>query len=215
MNATAVYPKSMRSTPAPTPHADSEALLARARGGDDQAQETLIAKHEARVYALARAIVKDRASAEDATQETFLRVITRLPEFKDNSNAFDAWVLAIARNVALDQLRRRKVRGETTDDFERLELLNAGELANPSPLERLSALEDTCAAAQALESLPGIWREILVLRFYHDLQPAEAAKVLGVSPENARIRLWRALNELRTRLGGTPEAANDPKDAKR
>lgn len=205
MNATAVYPELMCLTPVPAPNTSGDDVLARARSGDDQALETLIANHEARVYALARAIVKDRVTAEDATQETFLRVVTQLVDFKDNAGAFDAWVLAIARNVALDQLRRRKVRDETADDFEKLDPVRAGELADLSPLERLTTLEDVHAVTQALETLPGIWREILVLRFYHDLQPTEAAKVLGVSPENARIRLWRALNELRVRLGVMPQ----------
>lgn len=173
--------------------------LARVRAGHDEALTELIERHQPRVIALARAILKDPVLAEDATQETFLRVVQRLPGFEHSEAELTHWILTIARNAALDLWRKRRVRG-TVEDFDRVEPLREGEDLNESPLDVLAAKEDAQAVAAAIETLPGPWREILVLRFFHHLEPAEAARVLGVSPENARIRLWRALRELRNRL---------------
>jgi len=185
---------------APSAAAGLEDLLARARHGDDAALEALIARHEARVYALARAILKDPSAAEDATQETFLRVVRQVAQFRDGTAGFEGWVLTIARNAALDLWRKRRTRDEAAFEDERWDRIPEGERPEASPLDALVAREDAVWIAKAVDALPGPWREVLVLRFHHDLEPSEIAKVIGVSPENARIRLWRALRELRRQL---------------
>ena len=184
------------------PDSEADALLARARRGEDAALEVLIARHEARVYALARAILKDPEAAEDAAQETFLRVVRQLAAFNDSAAALENWVLTIARNAALDLWRKRRARGEAAFEDPVWDRVPEGEQPCASPLDALVAREDAEWIAKAVEALPGPWREVLVLRFYHNLEPAEIAKVIGVTPENARIRLWRALRELRKQLSG-------------
>jgi RNA polymerase sigma-70 factor (ECF subfamily) len=182
--------------------ASDTGLLARAAAGENAALETLIGRHEARVYGLARAILKNAAWAEDATQETFLRVVQQLPRFSPRQD-FDTWILCVARNVALSLWRKRQVRGET--GFDNTEALDEPTANDPdtSPLERAIAQESFGRIRLAIDALPGPLREVLVLRFFHELEPAEIARVLDVKPGTARIRLFRALEELRRRLNET------------
>lgn len=176
-------------------------LLAKACAGDESAIETLIGQQEGRVYALARSILRTPEWAEDATQEALLRVVQNLSSTRHASTDFNAWVLSITRNVALDLWRKRRVRGEASFEETAIQAApSAGEALHESPLDALIAREDAGWMAAAIETLPGPWREALVLRFYHGLEPAQIAKVVGVSPENVRIRLWRALRELRRQL---------------
>ncbi len=176
-------------------------LLAKASTGDQHALEVLIGEQEARIYALARSILKAPEWAEDATQEALLRVVQNLNRTWLHGADFDAWVLTIARNVALDFWRRRRVRGAADfDESAPQEASSAQEGLHESPLDALVAREDAVWLGAAIDALPGPYREVLVLRFYHGLEPAEIAKVVNVSPENARIRLWRALRELRSQL---------------
>ena len=174
-------------------------VLAAARQGDDAALEQLIEKFEPRIYALARAIVGQPAWAEDATQDTLLQVLQKLPTYSSDAGAFETWVLCIARNTSLTLLRKRRVRGEldleqsTADAREQTD-------SEPSPSDLVIALEDAQRATAALDRLPSALREIVVLRYFADMEPAEIARVVGDSAGNVRVRLFRAIRELRTLL---------------
>jgi RNA polymerase sigma-70 factor (ECF subfamily) len=176
------------------------ALLANAQRGDDASLEALIRRYEPRVYALARAIVKQPAWAEDVTQDTLLRMVQKLPEYDAPPERFDTWLLCIARNAAISVMRKRQVRG----DFDGLQPGrhpdNAFDNRLPSPSDVAIALEDSARLAKALDRLPVAAREIVILRFYHDLAPVDIGRVVGDSAANVRVRLFRAIAELRTWL---------------
>ena len=207
-DATGALPYVMMLTSLPlgakTPRDYSDGtILARAAAGDDEALSTLIRQQEPRVYALARAILKQPDWAEDATQETFLRVVQQMPRVEASREEFDTWVLCITRNVALSLWRKRQVRGETGfENTAKLDEPVAGD-AETSPLERAIAQEDLRRITGAIDTLPGPLREVLVLRFFHALDLSEIARVVGISAGNARVRLWRALDEVRQQLTET------------
>lgn len=157
--------------------------------------DLFIKNHRPRVYALAKAILKQHEWAEDATQETLLRVVQHIESGMEKDDA-SAWVLCITRNVSISMWRKLQRRGEV--EFDSVEIFDrAPRDDDATPLDLAIDREDARRVAAAMEHLPGPLREVLILRFYHGLEPREMAKVLDVSDENARVRLWRAIRELR------------------
>jgi len=196
MTSVPAYLTTMTTTPPPS--AES-ALLTRAVTGEDAALEELIRRYETDVYALCRAILKRPERAEDATQETFLRMIKALPRFDPSGKGIQAWLLKVARNVSISHWRKQRLRGET--DFNAAEAYDdpaAVHVSARSPLDTLVANEMLGRVYNALNTLPGPLREVLILRFFHQLKTAEIAEVVGITPGNARIRLTRAVQEMRS-----------------
>ncbi|MCK6470751.1 MAG: RNA polymerase sigma factor [Planctomycetes bacterium] len=184
------------------PASDEGQLLRRAAAGDDRALESLIRQYEARVAALCRSILKRPDWTEDAVQESFLRMVQGLSRFDADQEGFVAWLNRIARNAAIDLLRRQNVREAKRFDAAAIDETQA---ANDSPVDRAIRREDLALLHEVLDALPGPQREVLVLRFLHNLEPQEIAAVLGISPGNARVRLNRALNAVRAALNATNE----------
>ena len=138
------------------------------------------------VYAYVVTIVVDRAAAEDVTAQAFERAYRKQRSYNPRRGSQRAWVFGIARNAALDELRRRK-RSAT------LVAEPPDELIVP---EAEAAVRRATVRA-ALERLEPRDREIIALKFHGALSNAELARVLGVSESNAGTRLHRAITKLR------------------
>jgi len=141
------------------------------------------------LHAYVLSIVRNRAVAEDVTATAFERAYRRRALFRIRRGTPRAWLFGIARNAALDELRRggrsAQLFAEPAD----------GELPDAQDAAELSVRRTTVAAA--LESLEGSDRELIALRFFAGLSHGEIARVLGTSESNAGTRLHRALNKLR------------------
>jgi RNA polymerase sigma-70 factor (ECF subfamily) len=174
---------------------------ARLRRGDTAGLAGLMGRHQDRLFRYLLRLVGDEAVAEDAFQQTWLQVAERIGRF-DASRPFAPWLFAVARNLALDHLRRR--RSESLDE--------AGEPVAPDgietdPLARAVARERAGRVAVALQALAPLDREVLCLRFEEDLALPELAQTLGVPVPTAKARLYRALARLRERMLATAPAA--------
>jgi RNA polymerase sigma-70 factor (ECF subfamily) len=178
----------------------------RARSGDYAAFEALVTKYESRVFALAMRLTRRREDAEDAVQETFLSVLEHLGEFREEA-PFAGWLLRIATNHALKALRKR--RGLPTVALEE----SWGDLPLPeviAPWEREPSAADPEVRKlldAALDELDEKYRSVFVLRDVEGLSTAEAARLLGITENNAKVRLLRARLQLRERL---TKALGDP-----
>ena len=147
-------------------------------------------------------MVGQPATAEDLFQQTWIRVIERIGSY-DPNHRFDAWLFAVARNFAIDYLRRKPgfsldvhdEDGETGAD--RLPAVGADPLAQVLEFERGSIL------AFAMEELPAIHCEVLTLRFEEGMKLEEIALVAGISLATVKSRIRRALEGLRTRVEET------------
>jgi RNA polymerase sigma-70 factor, ECF subfamily len=142
------------------------------------------------VYAYVAALLRDRAASEDVTAQAFERAFRRRRTFDARRGTQRAWLFAIARNAALDELRRRRRTAVLT--------------AEPADLEAADdGADDAEAAARratvraALAGLEARDRELIALRFHAGLSTAEIAAVLRISPSNATTRVHRALTRLR------------------
>jgi RNA polymerase sigma factor (sigma-70 family) len=144
------------------------------------------------VHAYAFSLLGDRASAEDVTATAFERLYRSRTRVDRRRGTPRGLLFTIARNAALDELRRRRRRGLQLAS-EPSELDDAGvELENSERRETVRA---------ALATLAPREREIVLLKFHGQLPNAELAQALGISESNAGTRLHRALTRLRERCG--------------
>jgi RNA polymerase sigma-70 factor, ECF subfamily len=136
------------------------------------------------VFAYVATLLHDRGAAEDVTALAFERAFRKRKSFDPARGSQRAWLFGIARNAALDELRRLK----------RTAPLDAEPVAPEDDLDR--ALR-RAVVRTALAELPARDRELIALKFHAGLDNSELAEVLGVSVSNAGTRLHRALTKLR------------------
>ena len=157
--------------------------------------EQLYRSSAADVYAYVASLLRDRTAAEDVTALAFERAFRRRALFDVRRGTPRSWLFAIARNAALDELRKRRRTGA---------LLH--EIADPSTeLEDLDSelSERRLLVREGLASLEPRDREVILLKFVGRLSNAELARVLRCSESNAGTRLHRAIERLREVCGVT------------
>lgn len=176
-----------------------EGLVQRCRQGDLCAFTALFERFQDRLYDLAWAILRDEAEAEDAVQDTFLRVFERIDRYRGTSS-FETWLVAVAVNVCRDRLRRRKVRQVLSLDW-----------MGPGWLVRvLGRGEDPADAIQQQEHRRSLWDTVdrlderhrlpLILRYHYGLSCGEVAEALGLSTGTIYVRLSEGRRILRQML---------------
>ena len=158
---------------------------------DARAFDALFNECASDVHAYAISLLGDRSAAEDVTGLAFERLFRSRMRLDADRGTPRAWLFSIARNAALDELRRRRRRPQLVLD-EGL----AGEPAAGDPLERLAR---RASVRDALAALPIRERELVLLKFHGQLTNSELARALGISESNAGTRLHRALARLRER----------------
>ncbi len=175
----------------------SEAVLTATAAAPGEARldfERLYRSSRDDVYAYAAGLLRDRAAAEDVTAAAFERAYRKRARFNPRKGPPRAWLFGIARNAALDELRRRgrqaKLGSEPID-----EAAAAG--ADHSERQELRLL-----VRVALAQLAPRERELIALKFFAGLGNGEIARVLGTSESNAGTKLHRAVNKLREACDG-------------
>ncbi len=176
-----------------------EADVARLRRGDPEALEALLQCYQNRLFRYLLRLVREPAAAEDLFQQTWLRVAEQARRY-DPRRPFDAWLFTVARNLAIDYLRR--YRPESLDEplasGESREELIPG--AGPTALDRVIFDERAAQIEEAMSRLPAIYREVLTLRFEEEMKLEEIAGVLDAPLSTVKTRLRRALEGLRRKL---------------
>ena len=142
------------------------------------------------VYAYVMTLLRDRAAAEDVTAIAFERAYRRRRTFDRRRGEERAWLFGIARNAALDELRRRSRLATLSVDPEDLSESAAAGDDDDVVLRRT-------AVRTALEAMSARDRELIALKFHAGLTNAELAKLLGVSESNAGTMLHRTVQKLR------------------
>jgi RNA polymerase sigma-70 factor (ECF subfamily) len=169
---------------------DEQEWLSQARTGDRQAFAMLAERYWSRVYHWLCGLTRETHSAEDLTQEAFLRAWAALPLLEDTSN-FRAWLFRIARNCFLDTRRR----GRTTQPLP--ETLAA---RDPGPLSALLSQEGQDQLREACARLPTLYRAPFLLWTAENWTYTEIAEVCGVTEETARWRVCKARQLLLKKL---------------
>ena len=185
------------------PDADVVAL---AKEGRESAFRELVRRYERPVFSLVYRLVRDRDTAEDLAQETFVKVLNNIeryrPEFK-----FSSWLFKIANNVAIDHLRKRSVdtvsldgsRWATSTEEMQATSVRAADTSQ-SPLEELESRELGGAIERAIGSLRPEYRACILLRHVEDRSYEEIAATLDLPLGTVKTYIHRARHELRKAL---------------
>jgi RNA polymerase sigma-70 factor (ECF subfamily) len=186
-----------------------EALVTQHLCGDDQAFAALVARYTAPIFNLAFRLTDDRAEAENATQETFLRAYSALPRSRTDL-AFKPWLFQIAVNLCRD-LARKKRPAAFADLAQEDESSpeEAIEDETPLPLEQVEERELEKALTRAVADLPEIYRAVVTLRYTEELSYEEIAAVLKLPVNTVRTHLFRAKAMLRKALCDWEEIRNE------
>ena len=168
--------------------------IARAKEGDRDAVRLLYMRYSDNVYGYVRSIVRDDQEAEDLTQHVFMKLVTVIVKYDDRGVPFSGWLLRLARNVALDHLRRR--RPTPTED-----VLGTDNHAAEGARDRARDLH------AALASLPDEQRSVMIMRHVVGMSPPEIAEQMGRSESSIHglhHRGRRALQQELRHLGSAP-----------
>ena len=173
-----------------------ESLVAQSLRGDAQAFAELVTRYTAPIFNLAFRLTGDRAEAENATQETFLRVYFALPRSRTDL-AFKPWLFQIAVNLCRDLARKKRPMAfaEMASDEE-----EAIEDESPLPLDQVEEHELERALARAVADLPEMYRAVVTLRYTEELAYEDIAAVLKLPVNTVRTHLFRAKSMLRKAL---------------
>ena len=182
--------------PTPTnPEFEAECIR-RILAGETHLFHELIRPCERSIYFLLLSLLGNETDAEDAAQETVIKVYQNLKFFRGESQ-FRTWVLSIARNEGLGRLRKVKARredsldaetDETTGDYTPAILTSWREV----PLEALEREELGAILRAAIDRLPAIYRNVVLLRDIEEMDVRETAQALGISEGSVKVRLHRA-----------------------
>lgn len=169
------------------------ALMPRIAEGDAVAYRALVDRHADRLLAFSERLVGDRASAEDVVQDAYLAVWRTAARWSPAAKV-STWLYRIARNAALDRLRRRRPTVDPDDVI----------LVDPTdgPDRQLSARQTAAAVREALDGLPERQRAAIVLVHYEQRSGVDAADILGVSVEALESLLARGRRALKAALAG-------------
>jgi RNA polymerase sigma-70 factor (ECF subfamily) len=190
----------MRKTAPDTSLVSHEILMVRfQRRLDIKAFQRIVSEFSAPALAVAQRILSDAILAEDAVQETFLRVFRRRDQFKP-TRPFSCWFYAILRNVCRDLLRQRLRHMQAMS-----QMAEWPAAPDRNPGGHLDVQE-------ALDTLPVSEQTVLTFRIVHGLPFCDIAALMGISHEAAKKRAQRGLRRLRQRMLG--HATTDSKSCK-
>lgn len=169
-------------------------VIERVKNGDADLFEILVRRYEARLYALAWRMLHNRADAEDAVQEAFVKAYRSLKRFRGDAR-FSTWLYRIALNHILNKLRKGSRLRRADLDLDRME-------SHLSPTQALRQRKLQVAVASAIDELPPRQRAIFHMRYEEECSHAEIAEILGISEGASKASYHHAVIKLRESLEG-------------
>ena len=180
-------------------------LVQRSRAGDESAFAALVEAHQAAVFGTVLRLVADREVAAEVSNRAFFKAYEHLASF-DDSRPLRPWLVRIAANEALNELRSRRRDAAHTfggaDAEKELEQISGA----PDPSEIVSRRERSAIIRDAVSRLPEPQRVVVVLRYFADLAYADIAELTQQSVNNVGVTLLRARERLRRDLERQGEA---------
>ena len=167
-------------------------IIDRVLGGDKDAFTTLVERYQQKVFGMAIGMLKNREEAEEVAQDIFIKIYTSLSKFRGDAS-FATWAYRISYNKCLDKikgLKRRQSQEFIEDIYEgELDLVDNG-------LDYLDAEERKQMVGDALNKLDAEHRIVLTLFYFDELSLKEISKVVGISENNTKVRLYRSRKKL-------------------
>ena len=180
----------------PTPDArtrDADIALHLAQGELDAAFDTLVARYATKVFRLCCTLLNDEAAAQDATQDTLLRIWRALGSYREERAALSTWVYAITRNRCFTLIEQRQTQAATTTPLEAA----WAEVENlPAPTPAVDEADSQALLRRLVAALPEVPRQCLQLYYYEERAVAEVAEQLGLPQGTVKTHLHRARAQL-------------------
>jgi len=167
-----------------------EFMMQKVKEGDVDRLALLFERYHLELYNFFLKFSRDRDLSSDLTQNVFYRILKYKNSYKEN-NSFRTWMYMIARNTRIDAFKKNKISHHSED----LETLTSFEADQVSELE---TKESSALIKKALALMAHEKRELVIMNFYLDMSTTDIAGVLEISENNTRVRLHRALTEIRS-----------------
>jgi RNA polymerase sigma-70 factor (ECF subfamily) len=179
---------------------ENSAIARGLKNQDPELLDQLIETYQHRLMRYLMFLTRSRELSEDLFQEVWIRVLRRGSQYNGKAR-FDTWIFTIARNLVIDQSRKRTMASldemrESKDDSRAFEIVGDG----PSPLEEFEGRENASEVAEVLLTLEPSYREVLTLRFHEEMSLEEIAGLTQAPLSTVKSRLYRGLAALKPEL---------------
>lgn len=166
--------------------------------GDNEAFDTLLKRHQERIFNYILRIIKNEDIANDIFQETFVKAILTIKQGRYTENGkFPAWISRIAHNLIIDFFRQEKSENLQSADLDDVNVLNRKELCEETIEDLIISDQIKEDVKYLIKELPHLQREVLKMRYYQNLSFKEIAEITGVSINTALGRMRYAILNLR------------------
>ncbi|MCH5237099.1 MAG: sigma-70 family RNA polymerase sigma factor [Muribaculaceae bacterium] len=166
--------------------------------GNNEAFDTLLKRHQERVFNYILRIIKNEDIANDIFQETFVKAILTIKQGRYTENGkFPAWISRIAHNLIIDYFRQEKSENLQSADIDDVDILNRKELCEETIEDIMISHQIREDVKYLIKELPPLQREVLNMRYYQNLSFKEIAELTGVSINTALGRMRYAILNLR------------------
>jgi len=186
------------ATPAPSAADGENELIRRAKARDGAAIRAILQANNRRLFRIARGILRNDSEAEDVVQETYVRALIHLDEFRGQSS-LSTWLTRIAMNEAMGRMRGRRPALQL--DLERDEKPRAEVIQFPTtssdPEKSVAQRQIQAVVERAIDELPETFRLVFIARVIEEMSIEQTAELLGLKPETVKTRLHRARSMLR------------------
>lgn len=175
-----------------------EQLVREYSEGNNEAFDTLLKRHQDRIFNYILRIIKNEDIANDIFQETFVKAIQTIRQGRYTENGkFPAWISRIAHNLIIDYYRQEKSENLQSSDLTDVDILNRKELCEETIEDVLISDQIRNDVKYLIGELPELQREVLMMRYYQGLSFKEIADITGVSINTALGRMRYAILNLR------------------
>ena len=169
------------------------ALMLKVKSGDVDKLGLLYERYNKILFGFFYRLTSNSATSEDLVQNVFMRILRYRDKFR-NEGKFSTWMFSIAHNISADHFKKTKRRGYT-EDIDELEVRDDCDLD-----EKIIKDEEKNILNKALDQLSKEYKEVIVLSRFHDLKYKEIAEILNTTESNVKIRVFRAIKELKSIL---------------
>lgn len=180
--------------------APDEQIMEGVRRGDSQAIAALYDRYGSIIFSLGLRMLGDREATEELVQEVFLRAWRQAGTYQPSLGRLSTWLMGIARNLAVDELRRRGARPRKADGDSDEQLARIASADDDDPAEQLWITTRRQEVARALTALPQAQRQVMELAYYSGLTQSEIAARLGDPLGTVKTRMRLATQKLRDLL---------------
>jgi RNA polymerase sigma-70 factor, ECF subfamily len=161
--------------------------------------DALVEQYQYRLVRYLVSLLGRRDGVDDFVQETWLRVLERGGSY-DGQSRFEPWLFRVARNIALDAMRKRPMLSLDSNEGDGVRSSPAS--SEPSPYTLAARTQDAERLAHSLQTLEPVYREALVLRFQEDLSLQDISVIVGAPVSTVASRIYRGLATLRSQFEG-------------